>query len=41
MQSELPSRRRSLYEQADLSVDTSSLPVETAVETITAKFSDT
>ena len=33
--------RRPLYEQAELSVDTSSLPVETAVETITAKFSDT
>ncbi len=33
--------RRSLYEQAELSVDTSSLPVETAVETIAAKFSDT
>lgn len=32
--------RRSLYEQAELSVDTSSLAVATAVETITARFSD-
>lgn len=32
--------RRSLYEQAELSVDTSALTVETAVDAITTKFSD-
>jgi len=32
--------RRALYEQAEVSVDTSALPVETAVDAITARFND-